>query len=291
MAGAAAMTYGAVIERNKFTLRRQTLPILPPGYGPMTLLHVSDIHMAPGQLAKTAWLQSLADLKPDLVVNTGDNLSGKNAVEPLLKALRPLLDFRGVYVPGSNDYYAPTLRNPASYLFRPSKPRGHHQSAKLPTEQMFNVFGNAGWVSLTNRHQSLPLHGLRFDFTGVDDPHLGREKYAGYPAGSRDQDVAPNVRIAVTHAPYQRVLDAFTDDQTDLILAGHTHGGQICIPGFGAVVTNCDLPTWRARGLTEWENNGRSSLLNVSAGIGTSHTAPFRFACPPEAVLLTLTSR
>jgi predicted MPP superfamily phosphohydrolase len=69
-----------------------------------------------------------------------------------------------------------------------------------------------------------------------------------------------------------------------LILAGHTHGGQVRIPGVGALVTNCDIPHERARGLSRW----RTSWVNVSAGLGTSKYAPFRFACRPEASLLTL---
>ena len=94
----------------------------------------------------------------------------------------------------------------------------------------------------------------------------------------------------MAHAPYQRVLDHFTSDGADLILAGHTHGGQICVPGYGALVTNCDLPTWRARGLHDWDVDGRTTPVNVSGGIGTSRFAPVRIACRPEAVLITLTA-
>ncbi len=102
----------------------------------------------------------------------------------------------------------------------------------------------------------MALNGLRFDFSGVDDPHLDRERYAGWPRGTKGQDTTPHLRVAVIHAPYQRVLDHFTEDGADLLLAGHTHGGQICIPGYGALVANCDIPTWRAKGLNNWESNG-----------------------------------
>jgi predicted MPP superfamily phosphohydrolase len=76
-----------------------------------------------------------------------------------------------------------------------------------------------------------------------------------------------------------------------MIFAGHTHGGQVCLPGVGALTTNSDLPLALARGLSVWNHQGRSSFLNVSAGIGTSIYAPVRFACPPEAVLVTLRAR
>ncbi|MDQ0632567.1 putative MPP superfamily phosphohydrolase [Arthrobacter pascens] len=287
-AGLAAVGYG-LWEKNQFVLREETLPILPPGQDPFRVLHLSDIHFVPGQDTKAAWLESLASLRPDLVVNTGDNLSHVKAVDPVLKALRPLLEFPGVFVPGSNDYYAPGLRNPASYLLGPSKAR--RENIELDWSRLRAGFGMGGWVDLTNRNQSLVLKGIRFDFSGVDDPHLNRERYAGWPQGTRNQDGDPHLRVAVIHAPYQRVLDHFTEDGADLLLAGHTHGGQLCIPGYGAVVANCDIPTWRAKGLNDWQSNGRTTPVNVSGGIGTSRFAPVRIACKPEAVLLTLTAR
>ncbi len=294
-AATGCVCYGALVERNWFDLRRETVPCLPAGAAPLTVLHLSDIHLTPGQGKKMRWLRSLAQLRPDLVVNTGDNLSHVDAIAPLLQALRPLMDFPGVFVPGSNDYFAPMLKNPLRYLAGPSKlpdrARAVRQPARLDTAALHAGFGRGGWTNLTNRNQSIGMRGLRLDFTGVDDPHLNRERYAGWPAGALGQDASPHVKIAVAHAPYQRVLDRFTADGADLILAGHTHGGQVCIPGYGALVTNCDLPSWRAKGLNDWEHRGRTSPVNVSGGIGTSPAAPFRFACRPEAVLLTLTAR
>jgi predicted MPP superfamily phosphohydrolase len=287
-AGLAAAAYG-LWEKDQFVLRQETLPILPAGYSPFRLLHLSDIHFVPGQDKKAEWLRSLGDLAPDLVVNTGDNLSHPEAIAPLLAALRPLLKFPGVFVPGSNDYYAPRLKNPARYLLGPSKVDKGARDLDWP--RLRHGFGSAGWVDLTNRHQSLALNGFRFDFSGVDDPHLNRERYAGWPRGTAGQDKKPHLKVAVIHAPYQRVLDHFTEDSADLILAGHTHGGQVCIPGFGALVSNCDLPTWRAKGLNDWHNNGKTTPVNVSGGIGTSRFAPVRIACRPEAVLLTLTPK
>jgi predicted MPP superfamily phosphohydrolase len=287
-AGLAAACYG-MWEKNQFELREDTLPILPNGYGPFRVLHLSDIHFIPGQNLKAEWLRSLAALKPDLVVNTGDNLSHVKAVDPLLEALQPLMEFPGVFVPGSNDYFAPKLKNPAMYLLRPSEV--DRKQLELDWPRLRAGFGMGGWVDLTNRHQSIVLRGIRFDFSGVDDPHLRRERYAGWPRGTRGQDSNDHLRVAVIHAPYQRVLDHFTESGADLLLAGHTHGGQLCIPGYGAIIANCDIPTWRAKGLHDWNSNGFTTPVNVSGGIGTSRFAPIRIACKPEAVLLTLTAR
>jgi predicted MPP superfamily phosphohydrolase len=154
------------------------------------------------------------------VVNTGDNLSHVKAVDPLLDALKPLLQFPGVFVPGSNDYFAPSPKNPASYLLGPSKAKPKPVALDWP--RLRSGFGMSGWVDLTNRHQSLVLNGMRFDFSGVDDPHLNRERYAGWPRGTVSQDAKDHLRIAVIHAPYQRVLDHFTESGADLLLAGHT---------------------------------------------------------------------
>lgn len=287
-AGVAAAAYGWW-EKDQFVLREETVPVLPAGSKPLRVLHLSDIHFVPGQTAKTRWLAGLSEFEPDLVVNTGDNLSHPDAVLPLLDALAPLMKFPGVFVPGSNDYYAPVRTNPAGYLLGPSNRNPLPRRIELDWRRLFTGFSNSGWVNLTNRSQAMDLGGVRFDFSGVDDPHLKRERYAEWPAASSGG--TDGVRVAVIHAPYQRVLDHFADAGADLILAGHTHGGQICLPFYGALVSNCDLPTWRAKGLTDWENNGHTVPLNVSGGIGTSRFAPIRIACRPEAVLLTLTAR
>lgn len=293
--GAAAAGAGVLIgygmsETTRFGVREETLPLLPPGAAPIRILHLSDIHMVPHQELKRRWLHSLAKLQPDLVVNTGDNLGHPNGLEPLVEALEPLMAFPGVFVPGSNCYFAPPRKNPLRYLRKRSGVPRNSPKYQLPWQAMHGAFGAAGWVNMTNRSHSMPVNGTRLDFTGVDDPHLELDRFAGWPAGSSTSDQAPHLRIALTHAPYQRTLDTFSSAGAELIFAGHTHGGQVCIPGYGALVTNCDLPTWRASGLTHWEHAGRSTPLNVSAGIGTSRFTPVRIACPPEAVLFTLTA-
>ena len=90
------------------------MPVLPAGARPLRVLHLSDIHMTPGQSRKQEWVRVAGRPRPDLVVNTGDNLAHLEALPPVLDALGPLLDVPGVFVLGSNDYYAPTLRNPLS---------------------------------------------------------------------------------------------------------------------------------------------------------------------------------
>ncbi|WP_211319490.1 metallophosphoesterase [Quadrisphaera granulorum] len=282
-AGAGAVAWGAGYEIRAFRLRRFQVPVLRSGQAPLRVLHVSDIHMIPGQHAKKAWIRSLADLQPDLVIDTGDNITSAGAVPEVIEALEPLLEFPGAFVLGSNDYYAPRPKNPVTYLWRPS--RAHTKPRDLPTEQLTAAFRTAGWLDLTNTRGRLHVDGRRLDLVGVDDPHLRRDRYLDLAAPA---DPVADLSVGVTHAPYRRVLDAMTTDGHQLLIAGHTHGGQLCVPFVGALTTNCDLPRSMAKGLHRWERGRRSSWLHVSAGLGTSPYAPVRFACAPEATLLEL---
>jgi uncharacterized protein len=292
LVGAAGVVYAAGYESRAYTLRKVEMPVLPPGSAPLKVLHLSDIHMTPGQAKKQQWLRSLSSLEPDLVVNTGDNLAHMKSVPVILESLGDLLDVPGVFVMGSNDYFSPSLRNPLRYLL-PDDGRRNIHTAKLPWRDLRAGFESRGWVDLSNRRDRVEVAGLRFAFVGVDDPHL---EYDDLPSVAGPADPDADVRVAVAHAPYLRVLDAFAHDGYDAIFAGHTHGGQVCLPWQGALVTNCDLDPARAKGLHRHPADSSpgdegSSWLHVSGGLGTSPYAPVRFACRPEASLVTLTAR
>lgn len=298
--GAGALAW-SFVEAQWFTLRRVTVPVLPAGTTPLRVLHVSDLHLVPRQERKRAWVRGLADLEPDVVVNTGDNLAHRDAVPAALDALGPLLDVPGAFVLGSNDYFVPRPRNPSRYLLRDPRAKGIADTAELPVEDMTAAMRSAGWRDLTNRRDELVVRGVRIRLVGVDDPHLDRDRFPApdAPDAVGDDDGAlPTLRLGVAHAPYRRVLNAMLADGTDLVLAGHTHGGQLCVPFVGALVTNCDLDRGRAKGVSGWpgarpdEPGGEDSMwLHVSAGLGTSPFTPVRFACRPEATLLELVPR
>ena len=282
-ASATGLAY-SLWEARSFRLRRVDIPCLPPGAKPVRVLHFSDAHLTPGQHRKQEWIRALDDLEPDLVIQTGDNLAHLHAVPAVLDAYAPLLRRPGAFVFGSNDYYAPKPKNPANYLRKDSGKRVIGKP--LPWRDLRAAFIEAGWLDLTNRRATLAVAGIELAFAGVDDPHIKRDRYAAGPAPDAD------LTIGVTHSPEPRVLTPMAADGYRLLLAGHTHGGQLCVPGYGALVTNCALPTKMAKGLHRWpESSPDPAWLHVSAGLGCSPYTPVRFACPPEASLLTLLPR
>ncbi|MGH3273066.1 MAG: metallophosphoesterase [Streptosporangiaceae bacterium] len=281
---ALGLGYSAVIERNWFALRRHDVPVLAPGAAPLRILHMSDIHLTPGRHRLLSWIRALDALAPDLVVNTGDSIAHQDAVGPLLDALGPLLNRPGVFVYGSNDLYSPIPRNPLRYIWRTSADERDRVVPDLPWPELGAALENAGWLNANNRRGRVKAGDLDIEVAGVHDSHVGRDRYDKV-AGPADP--AADLRLGVLHSPEPRVLDRFVDDGFDLLLAGHTHGGQVCLPGTGALVTNCGIDRERASGLHHHPAGGRA-WLHVSAGLGTSPYTPVRFFCRPEATLLTL---
>ncbi|GGO90613.1 metallophosphoesterase [Nocardioides phosphati] len=290
VAGAALATYAAC-EARAYTVRRVTVPVLPAGSEPLRVLHVTDFHVTPGQHKKQEFVRSLVHLDPHLVINTGDNLAHMQAVPAALDAFAPLLERPGVFVLGSNDYYDPGLRNPVSYLL-PDTGKRNLDRPKLPWRELVRGFTDAGWLDLSNQPGRLTVGGTDIAFAGVDDPHINLDDLTSVPPAPADADV----RLGVVHAPYLRALDRFTTQGYDAIVAGHTHGGQVCLPFYGALATNCDLEPARVKGLNRHPADSRpgdpeSAWLHVSAGLGTNPFVRFRVACRPEATLMTLVPR
>ncbi|WP_311509666.1 metallophosphoesterase [uncultured Corynebacterium sp.] len=289
--GLTTFLYANQIELRAFKLHRVQVPVLAPGTlarvgkregEPFRILHVSDFHMLPDQKLKQKWVASLDALNPDLVINTGDNLGSDKAVPSVLAALGPLLNRPGAFVFGTNDYFAPRPVNPLKYLTgKKRKP----SRVELPWRGMRAAFIEHGWQDATHARLEFVAGGVKVALSGVDDPHHELEDYsqiAGAP--NADADIA----IGLSHSPEPHVLDAFAEDGYDLVLSGHTHGGQVCLPGGKAIVTNCGIDRSRASGLSRWTEK---TWLHVSNGLGTSPYAPVRLFCRPSATLIEVVER
>ena len=293
--GAAALgatAWATLVEPRLFALRRHTLPVLPAGATPLRVLQLSDLHLAPWQHRKISWVRRLVELRPDLVVLTGDLMGHRFARGPLLHALRPFSEagIATVFVHGSNDYYGPIPKNPLGYLREPS--RRSTRTPDLDNAALTRGLVELGFADLNNAAQRIELRGTTALLFGLGDPHIryddAEKMDEAIAALPKPRAKTPVTRIGVVHAPYQGALNRLLDADAELILAGHTHGGQVRVPGVGALTSNCDLPPRLARGLDVWYDAEHAAFLNVSAGLGASIYAPIRFACRPEASLITL---
>lgn len=289
-AGAAGAALAALLvwgnrELTRFELKKVTVPVLAPGTlrgrDPFRILHISDLHMIPGQETKISWVSALNALDPDLVVNTGDNLSDTRAVADAIAALDPLLSRPGVFVFGTNDYWEPRPVNPFAYLL------GHRRKptyVDLPWKDLRSVFVERGWRDATHERLEFKAGPLRLAVTGVDDPHHNLDDYDRVSGPPNEES---ELALALLHAPEPRVLSRFAADGYQLSLSGHTHGGQFCLPGSRALVTNCGIDRRRVQGLHDF----KGMAMHVSNGLGTSKFVPFRFFCRPSATLLLVTER
>ncbi len=277
VAGVLCILYGSLIERRWFRRRTYRLAVLPPGTdATLTVLHLSDLHMVRGDDAKTRFL---ATLEPaDVTVVTGDFLGEPEAVERAVESLRPLRGrVASYFVLGSNDLYAPRPLNYAWYFM---KNRPKRKAVRGRAGDLISMLRADGWIDLDNTRTSLPVDGTRLEVMGMHDPHI---QLADLRLLTRDEP--DRVGLAVVHSPDPAPeLAAFG---WDVILTGHTHGGQVRMPFLGALVTNSHLPTRIAKGLSMIP----PAVMHVSPGLGTSKYAPFRFLCRPEATVIELVPR
>jgi predicted MPP superfamily phosphohydrolase len=266
-----------------YKVRTNTLPLLPKGASDIKILHFSDLHLTPSRKALIKDIKSWIDLKPDLIISTGDFLGHKEGIKPLINALDKLLDIPGLFVFGSNDYYGPKFKIPFSYLMTD---RGERKlGEKLNWRLLQKKLTDRGWKDLNHKKFKIRIKGVVIEARGTDDAHLDLDNYL-LVEGKKSKSA--DISIGVTHAPYERVLAAMAQDKLDLIFAGHTHGGQVRLPwpgGSKALTTNCDLDNWRASGLSKVNDE---PWLNVSAGMSFNPFTPVRLFCPPEVTLINL---
>jgi predicted MPP superfamily phosphohydrolase len=273
--GAAAIAYGVFVERRWYRVGRYRLDILPAGTGAISVLHLSDLHMLRDDERASRFIESLPTA--DIAIVTGDIVGEPEAVEFTVRALRAARGrLSSLFVLGSNDLYVPRRLNPFRY-FRSTV---RHRRIKRQTGRagdLVRLLEDDGWLHLKNRKAEQSSNGLRFEIVGLDDPHIHRA----------DIRVAPRTDpeafgLAVVHSPDP--APELASLGYDLVVAGHTHGGQVRLPLAGALVTNSSFPNRLASGLMRFGE----AYVHVSPGLGTSKYAPFRFLCRPEATLLEL---
>lgn len=274
--GVGCVLYGRFIELSWYRVRHRQVPILPRG-GPqsLTVLHLSDLHFVTSDTKKAAFLAKLPSA--DVTVVTGDFLAEPEAVERAVASVGPTRGrLASWFVLGSNDYYVPAPLNYLAY-FRKNRKRRHAERGRAP--DLVAQLTDSGWDNLTNIRRVLDLDGLPVELLGLDDAHIRAQDYRIAP-----RDAPDRFGFAVMHSPDSAPEAAALG--YSFMVAGHTHGGQVCLPIVGALVTNCSMPRRVVKGLARIGD----AVLHTSPGLGTSKYARFRFCCRPEATLLHLTA-
>ncbi|MFN2490591.1 MAG: metallophosphoesterase [Actinomycetota bacterium] len=276
LTGAGLAAY-AFYEPFRYRLTTKDVP-LHAGAPALRVLHLSDMHMRAGDRKLVAWLKALPDVlgePPDLILSTGDMIEENAGIDLLLEALTPLEARLGrLYVLGSHDYYVSAFKAYTKYFDADKSPV---KTRPADTMRLEKGLRSKGWIPLANTtHVMETTHG-RLRLAGVDDPYLKRHR-TEHIERCNDEVLA----IGLVHAP--DVVSEWILAGFDLVVAGHTHGGQVRLPGIGALVTNCSLPNALAGGLTPIG----AGWLHVSPGLGAGKYSPIRFACRPEATLLEL---
>jgi predicted MPP superfamily phosphohydrolase len=278
----------------------------------LTILHISDIHLWPKQSKKLKFIKKLnkqinSEKNIDLIISTGDNISSDQAITPLITALAQagFDKIPGVFVFGSNDYYQPRMSNPLQYFFGPSsRKKNYTKKQKLDNARLKKGLEFLGWQFVEKKQIDMKINNINLSIAGGPDYHLPKNRQFYNSNYSNTNDSHHNysrnnyslkgnksnssklnhLSLAVTHAPYLESLNYFLTKNVDYIFSGHTHGGQIALPKFGAFLTNSDLPRKYSKGVFKVKN----SYICISEGLGTAAFFPFRFFCPPAISIIEI---
>jgi uncharacterized protein len=276
-AAVAATALGAYSLYEPYRYRLVTHRLEMPSQVPLLkILHLSDLHLRARDSKLISFVHRLSSRSEiDIVLATGDLIEDDSGIEPLIDCFSrfeaPLGQF---YVLGSHDYFQPLFDSYAKYF---SGQRSKLNAPRAATPALQAGLAEHGWQPLINASTVVDTGRGRIRLTGIDDPYLKRQNVRVIRRG--DDEV---VAIGLVHSP--EVVSEWFLAGFDLVLAGHTHAGQVRLPLVGAVVTNCSLPT----GLAGGPHRVGTGWLHVSPGLGNGKFSPIRFNCRPEATILQL---
>jgi predicted MPP superfamily phosphohydrolase len=271
LSGAALYLYASRVEARNYKLERVRLTT-SKGVK-LRILHLSDLHLSAPESHKIEFLERITDEDYDLVVFTGDifeNYSGTQYAKHLI-ARRPRL---GAYaVLGNHDYYAYTWFHKTVGRFNRSYRHPKHKRDVMP---MISALQDSGITVM--RNSSKLFASERVCLVGIDYPGITPEELGALTA----QAPSDWLVLSLLHLP--RRLHQLPQAGVDIAFAGHTHGGQIRLPGLGALITDSELPRREASGLVQRDN----TVIHVSRGLGADPKTNFRLFCPPHATVIEI---
>ena len=267
--------YAWFIEPRRIRTRELRVELPGPEIRPLKLLHLSDFHFFEGQIHRRDALHRLAQDEYDLVFITGDLIDDDSGIDLCIEALKPFRATHGAYaVMGNHDY----VFFRADDLFPAGSDLNKKAWAYNDSGRLIAALQSIGVTVLRNQRTQIEIDGQALVIAGVDDPYLKKADVAKTFAGY--DPALPCLTLA--HAPekYAEIAAA----GADMVFCGHTHGGQICAPFIGPIVTRTQAPRAFAAGMTRL--NGMVHF--TTNGLGSSRITRPRFLCPPEAVVFDL---
>ncbi|MEA2485695.1 MAG: uncharacterized protein QOD46_806 [Actinomycetota bacterium] len=280
-AALATLSLGAyaLYEPYRYRLVTHRLDV-PESVPEIKVLHLSDLHLKRRDRRLAGFVSELSSITDiDLILATGDLIEDNSGIDPLMGCFSTLNARQGsYYVLGSHDYHQSAFTSYAKYFT--GRKKGPLAAPPANTEALERGLADLGWRALTNTAETIETSSGTWKLAGIDDPYLGRHDTSVI---TRDSDNV--LAIGLVHSP--DIVSEWFLAGFDLVLAGHTHAGQVRAPFYGALVTNCSLPTGLAGGAHRVGNG----WLHVSPGLGTGKFSPIRFNCLPEATILELVHR
>jgi predicted MPP superfamily phosphohydrolase len=283
----------------------------------LSVLHLSDFHLRKDRKGKKLFefIWSLKNLKPDLLVITGD-LVEKNENIPYLKEMLEGFHARyGKYaVFGVHDYYNKAVIEFIRNMFKRKRAYRKANDVRLLVSELASI----GIKVLQNKKETTGFDVLNRDSSsnpgwsekgyvevvGVDDAIIEKDDSAlafsgkGAEMTFKKQTISRcfeekkqkihvlnnpgKLVLCITHTPDRKLLSEICSNGADIVLCGHTHGGQVRIPGIGAIITGANINRKYASGLFYFNE----FVLYTSRGLGEGRYSPFRFYCQPEATVI-----
>jgi predicted MPP superfamily phosphohydrolase len=242
--------HSVVVKRYKITIKN-----LPSAFNGFTILHLTDLHSKEYGNNQQDIIGLINRENYDAVAVTGDLVdAGKPTTDPAIKLLSRLKKKPIYFVPGNHDWWSNLI------IIKPLL--------------------DMGVRVLQNTHEKLTIDGQHVWIVGVDDPYLEKDMIETALKGIGD--AAPKLLLA--HAP--NIYPSAIGEKIDLVMVGHTHGGQVRLPLVGGLIVPGQglFPKWDY-GLY----NSESTSMIINGGLGES-VLPLRFYNRPEIVLITLVS-
>jgi len=268
--------------------RRLELPGLPPELEGLTLLHVSDLHggaFGPGGRAIAKLDRAARRASADLILYTGDMTDKRKDLRPFLPLLAEMHGGYGKFaVLGNHDHGL--RKTVVQDLLRRITGRSRRGRMEIPREDLATtvslnreLLSQAGIQLLENECSTIIVSGVKVQLCGLDDCQYG---YADFEEAASQFESEAGLRILLTHSP--DAARYVSPGDYDLALAGHTHGGQICLPHptKGKILLSTSGSEFGA-GMYYLNQ----VIMHVSPGVGTT-LLPFRLLSRPEVTLLEL---